>query len=514
MTNEDQSSRSLYQTFRQHLVAILLISVLLIIPCLWHRHIEAGDLPSHVYNAWLAQLITKGQAPGLYLVNRYTNVLFDLAILHAASIFGLAAAEKVVVAFAVLIFSWGVFSFVYASAGRPPWFLMPAVAMLAYGYPFNMGFFNYYLSIGFACFALALAWRGGAGNWLSALLIAPLALLAHPIGFLWIVATLLYRFVRQHLPGWWKVALPLSVAAAFFALHWFFLHRATFPVDWEAPPLYLLTGADQLILYGQRYAILSYVALAFAILCVAGEFLPRRKDDAALKSSLPLLELYAVSFLATALLPENIRLTLNAGWIGLIVSRLTIITAIIGLSLLATLTPRKWHLAGFAAIAAVFFTFLYQDTAWLNRLESNAESVLATLPRGTRIIPTIAAPADWRILFIGHIADRACITHCFIYSNYEAPTRQFRVRIGPQGSPLVTSSEDDAEDMEGGSYEVQNTDPPLTQLYQCSPSLPIAPPPNAGAGLAPPAATSPYPATLCLRSLHEGDVTSFSPPPH
>ena len=121
MTNEDQSSRSLYQTFRQHLVAILLISVLLIIPCLWHRHIEAGDLPSHVYNAWLAQLITKGQAPGLYLVNRYTNVLFDLAILHAASIFGLAAAEKVVVAFAVLIFSWGVFSFVYASAGRPPW---------------------------------------------------------------------------------------------------------------------------------------------------------------------------------------------------------------------------------------------------------------------------------------------------------------------------------------------------------------------------------------------------------
>src|SRR5262249_52154204 len=46
-------------------VLILAVSVLLLIPCFWHRRIEAGDLPSHVYNAWLAQLIGQGQAPGL-----------------------------------------------------------------------------------------------------------------------------------------------------------------------------------------------------------------------------------------------------------------------------------------------------------------------------------------------------------------------------------------------------------------------------------------------------------------
>ena len=47
---------------------ILAISIAMIVPCLWHRRIEAGDLASHVYNAWLAQLIEKGQAPGLYIV--------------------------------------------------------------------------------------------------------------------------------------------------------------------------------------------------------------------------------------------------------------------------------------------------------------------------------------------------------------------------------------------------------------------------------------------------------------
>ena len=29
----------------------LLISPALLIPCFWHRHIQAGDLASHVYNA-------------------------------------------------------------------------------------------------------------------------------------------------------------------------------------------------------------------------------------------------------------------------------------------------------------------------------------------------------------------------------------------------------------------------------------------------------------------------------
>src|SRR5262249_20957996 len=146
----------------------------------------AGDLGSHVYNAWLAQLIEKGQAPGLYIVRQWNNVLFDWLLLHTANFAGFAAAEKIVVSLCVLIFFWGVFSFVAAISNRPSWFLAPAIAMLAFGYSFNMGFLNYYLSLGLASFSLTLLWRGRGLRFLAGLLLVPFVLLAHPIGFLWL----------------------------------------------------------------------------------------------------------------------------------------------------------------------------------------------------------------------------------------------------------------------------------------------------------------------------------------
>src|SRR5438132_14290050 len=45
---------------------VLALSAAVLIPCFWHRRIEAGALGSHVYNAWLVQLIGKEQAPALY----------------------------------------------------------------------------------------------------------------------------------------------------------------------------------------------------------------------------------------------------------------------------------------------------------------------------------------------------------------------------------------------------------------------------------------------------------------
>src|SRR5215470_11681669 len=119
--------------------AVFFLSALLVIPCFWHSRIQAGDLGSHVYNAWLAQLIEHQQVSGLTLAHQWSNILFDLLLLQAANLVGFAAAEKIVVSFAVLVFFWGCFSFLAQACGNPPWKLTPFLFVLSYGYVFHMG---------------------------------------------------------------------------------------------------------------------------------------------------------------------------------------------------------------------------------------------------------------------------------------------------------------------------------------------------------------------------------------
>jgi hypothetical protein len=451
---------------RLHKLRVAALSVLLVTPCFWHRRIEAGDLASHVYNAWLAHLIEKGQAPGLYIVHRWNNVLFDISLLHTANVVGLGAAEKIVIALCVLIFFWGVFAFVGAVTDHPPWLLTPCLAMLAYGYSFSMGFMNYYLSLGLACFAMAVLWRARGIDWIPGVLFAAVALLAHPIGFLWLIGTLAYVNINAKLPGWWKVALPLGNLLGLLGVFWYAAHRPSLMADWDRGPFYLYNGADQLGLYGTGYVAVEFAGFFLGVIFVALDFYQRRREGSLWKAFELPFELYFVAFCATSLLPENLRPSVDAGWIGLLGSRLTSISAIFGFCVLGTLRPKKWHLAGFGACAMVFFSFLYQDTRWLNRLETNAEKLVSALPPGTRVIATIGAPPDSRIRFIGHAVERACIGHCFSYANYEPASGEFRVRAR-KGSPVATASTDDAEDMASGEYEMDDADLPMKQIYQC-----------------------------------------------
>jgi hypothetical protein len=98
-------------------------------------------------------------------------------------------------------------------------------------------------------------------------------------------------------------------------------------------------------------------------------------------------------------------------------------------------------------------------------MEANAEKVTRQLPFGTRVTSTVFAPNGYRTIYL-HIPDRACIGHCFLVSNYEPSTKQFRIRVH-EGSPVVTASQDDSEEMQSGSYDVQEEDLPLKQIYQC-----------------------------------------------
>jgi hypothetical protein len=442
------------------------ISVVLLAPCWWHAHIEAGDLGSHVYNAWLAQLIEKGQAPGLYLAPQWNNVLVDWLLLRAGNLFGFAWGEKIVVSLCVLLFFWGVFAFVGAASGRAAWFLTPCIGMLAYGYAFNMGFLNFYLSVGLACLSLALLWRGqGIERFVGALLV-PFVVLAHPLGALWLFGTAIYILLWTVLPAWWKLLAPAAALTVLLSVHWYVAHKPSYEADWERPAVFVLNGADQLVLYSRRYALIAAVAILVGVVCMGLEMLARRRERAFWESLALPFGLYVIAVIATALLPQNLRPTPTGGLIGLLVSRLTLITAIFGLCVLSQVRPRKTVLAAFAVCALVFFGLLYRDTGVLNRMEAQAEGMVRELPFGTRVLSTVWASPGSHIWFIEHFVDRACIQHCFSFGNYEPSTGQFRVRAR-EANKIVTASYDDSVDMQSGEYEVQDDDLPMKEIYQC-----------------------------------------------
>jgi len=451
----------------REVLRILAVSAVVLIPCYWHRYIEAGDLGSHVYNAWLAQLMEQGKAPGLYFVRQWDNVLFDVLLLNFAKLWGFRLAQKFAVSLCVLVFFWGVFALMKVVSGRPPWFLTPCIAMLTYGHVFHLGFMNYYLSIGLGGLALALVWSGDRKGVVTALVLAPVILLAHPIGLLWFAGAACYRWLWVNLRDWWRGIPPLGAIGVCVAVRWYAAHHPGYEVQWREVPAWRMSGADQFHVFGLQYVYFARGFLMLALLCGIAAVVRHGRDLQFWKRLRLPSEVYVVSFCATLLLPENIHTDPTGGWIGELATRLTLITAIFALCWLAALPVQRWHLFAYGALAVAFFMFIYRDTAFMNRMETNMEKVTWPLPFGTRVVATIYAPGDYRTPFL-HIPDRACLGHCFLFSNYEPSTKQFRIRVR-EGSPVVTASVDDSEDMQAGNYDVQDEDLPLKQIYQCDP---------------------------------------------
>jgi len=445
---------------------MLAISAAVLAPIFWHRNIAAGDLGSHVYNAWLAQLVRHGYAPGLWLAPRWNNVLFDLLLDGLGRFVSLHAAEKIAVSLAVLIFFWGVFALVCAATRHTPWLLCPVVAMFCYGYSFQMGFLNYYMSLGLAFFGMAIFWRArGRERWIAVAL-APLAMLAHPLGFAWLVAGSAHVAIAESIRPRYQLLLLAAAGVLLFAARYYFWHHDI--VQARDEPFYFFNGSDQLLLYGPRYAIPEFALLVFIFCSLAANFFSRRWGQVRWADFALPLQLYVIVCLAVILLPDGIRFPQQPSALALLTERLTSVSAALLCCLLGALQPRIWHLLACGAIAAIFFAFLYQDTGTINRMETQVEQLVRTLPRNSRVLATIKPPFPESRILVQHIADRACIGHCFSYGNYEPASAQFRVRVSA-GNLYAMSSFDSTADMEDGSYEIQPEDLPAYQVYQCGP---------------------------------------------
>ena len=365
----------------------------------------------------------------------------------------------------MLTFFWGSFTLISAAVRRAPWSLVPCIALVTYGWTFHLGFFNYYLSLGLSFFSLALWWRGKRWEKFSLLLIAPLVFIAHPLGLMWLLGAAVYIAIGEMFPRpVYQWLFCIAVAASLFAMHIYIWHH--YIVDHGAGPFYSFNGADQLVLFGERYRLLARALLVFGLVSIAIDLIRRRRESAPLRYySIP-IQLYLLAMFSALVLPGAIHFPPPTATIALLTERLTSITAVIGCCVLGAMHPRRWHCAATATIAVVFFVFLYRDTAIVNRMEAQIVQLVSKLPPNQRVLATIEPFPGSRILN-QHIIDRACIGRCFSYGNYEPGSCVFRVRATP-GNPYVLDSYELATETEEGDYLVQPADLPIYEVYQCS----------------------------------------------
>jgi hypothetical protein len=440
---------------------ILLVSAGVLIPCFWHKHIEAGDLGSHVYNAWLAELVRRGQLPGLWIVHQWNNVAFDLLLSALARVFDWVWAEKLAVSACVLIFFWGVFALVSAATRRAPLFLIPLIAIISYGWTFQQGFINYYLSLGLSFFAVAILWRGKGKERLALLALVPLIFLAHPLGLVWLAGAGGYALAAERLRRH-RILVFAAATLSVVSISLYVQHRV---VAYQARhALYLYNGADQIVLFSRVYELLAFATLLFVLGALAIELWIRRKDPEFRETGSILLQLYFILQCLIFVLPYGVLLPGYKAPLSFLPHRLTTLSAVVICSLLGLVRPRKWHLVAYTATAAMFFSLLYGDTGIINNMEEQSERLVASLPFGQRVVFTIHNRG--LRLFIAHFADRSCINHCFSYGNYEPSTGQFRIRAIP-GNGFVMTDFSAVTRMENGQYEVTPNDPPVFEIYQC-----------------------------------------------
>jgi hypothetical protein len=425
---EDRGAEFREPTFSTLIDMLLMfgISIALLIPCFWQEHIEAGDLGSHVYNAWLATQIKSGAVTGLGVVSQWTNVLSDWALEALLRPVGPDWAERVVAGAAVLVFFWGAFSFIYAASGRRPWLFAPILAMLAYGLVFHMGFMNFYISTGLSLWLMALLWRPSKWRILIGIPVALVALIAHIIPVVWAMVVLAYLEIARRLSVL-QCRLLWLAGAAFLVLFQTILMR-TYPTRWSLTEVASLiglsgfTGVEQVWLYGMKYLI-----VAGGLLVVWAVLFLERVDEGGVSKD-PLAQIWLLQQLAFLLLPRAIQLPQYQFVFSFIPQRISFFGAL----LLCALVGKARHGRGItrfsAMIATVFFLFLYLDDRALNFAENEIADLVETLPPGQRVVGSLT-DSNSRLYSLAHIVDRRCVDHCFSYGNYEPTTGQFRLRV-------------------------------------------------------------------------------------
>jgi len=442
------------QRFFRSRLAYPALSALLLAPCYWQPRIQAGDLSSHIYNSWLAQLIESGRAQGLVVAPQTTNVLFDLILGGLFRLFGAEAAQRIAVSLAALIFIWGAFAFASAVSGRRPWNVLPCIAMLAYGWVFHMGFFNFYMSLGMCFGAMALVWNPKPWRVTGAVGLLALAWLAHALPVGWCLCLLAYLSVVRRLPARRRAYATLATLAVMFAIRAAVAYALA--AHWSMAQITKVTGADQVWVFGPKYGfVLMGLVVVWGALFLK---LIHQRGASQVFASVP-FQLLVVSAGTVLILPSSVLIPGFLHALAYIGERMSLGVGVAVCGLLASARPRPFDRYAMLALAGVFFVFLYRDEQVLNRFEDRMAGAVAQLEPGQRVVSLVDDP-DVRVNALTHMIDRVCVGRCYSFANYEPSTRQFRVRAAAD-NPIVVRTYSDSWALQTGGYLVKASDLPI-----------------------------------------------------
>jgi hypothetical protein len=450
-------------SLRQRVIRVALLSVLFLTPCFWQSRIQAGDLSSHVYNAWLASLISQGKLTGLWIAPQATNVLFDLELEWLLRHVGVSVAQRIAVSSAVLIFAWGGMAFIFAASGENWWFAAPCVAMLAYGFVYEMGFFNFYLSMGICLWYLAIFWHAG---WRLRLAITPLlafAWLAHPFPVAWASGTAVYIAIARILPQRQHLLLMGLGVVTLLATDYFLTRR--YLCTWSWVQVYFVTGANQTVIFGPKY-LYVFAGILFVWLALLRARI-KMCGWAGLFRTVP-VQLWLLNAFGLLLIPNMVNFPNYGLPFTYITDRLSLAAGIMSCAVLGAARMRVHEKIALTALATVFFGVLFWDTQELNRFEDDIDTAVGRIPAGQRTVGSFPAWSA-RTMPLLHAVDRACIGRCFSYANYEPSSRQFRIRAQAE-NPFVLDDYADVNAVQVGKYVVKERDLPLYQVFLCGPT--------------------------------------------
>ena len=434
-----------------------LASVLLLIPCFWQPHIHAGDLASHAYNAWLTLLVERGEAPSLYIVHPWTNVLFDLMLVETMRRFGADWAQRISVSLCVLVFFWSAFSFLWTFAGRRTWRIVPLLAVLSYGWAFQMGFFNFYLGAGLGIWACVALTKRSALRIALAVLLFALSAYAHVLAtaYCLMLCAAAQALSRLRLRGrlWFLGIAGTCLLGAGVAVQLAGLGVS----GWRLP---IMLGADAYSSVSPE-SILTLMAYFLLAITLIARHLTRKSAGRIFGDRST--QLVALTIVAEFALPGTVTVAGYLTPVEFVRLRFEVFLALAMLAYVSSTRPgRAFHLIA-AVIAANFFFWFYAESRHSELIERSVADVVRQTPRGARVLAILKTRMGL-IDPIGHVVDRACIGHCFSYANYEPGTAAFRLRATIGSRIALGDISRLRQEIVTGRFVVQDNDLPLTAI--------------------------------------------------